>query len=222
MAFGKRTLTPNLLTKMIKVSRKLLRVSGIDVDALVRDQLSYKIAVAQEKAYLTGGGSGEPLGLFTASANGVTTARDVATGSTTSITADGLIAAKYALKDGYLADPSCVWLLSRTALAIIRKLKDATSGQYLWVPGLQQDRPDTVLGIPVACSEYVPTTFSSNAYVGVIGALRYYLIADSLNVEIQVVDQTYAATNQIGYIVRYEGDGIPAIAEAFARMKCAS
>ena len=44
-----------------------------------------------ETAYMTGAGTDGPLGLFTASADGITTARDVSTGNTaTEMKFDGL------------------------------------------------------------------------------------------------------------------------------------
>src|SRR5574343_834705 len=61
MAFGKRELVPTMLTKLVKVSMKLVnRVP--DVETLVANRLGYKFAISQEKAYLTGSGAGQPLG----------------------------------------------------------------------------------------------------------------------------------------------------------------
>jgi len=45
MALGKRELSPHLATKLIKVSMKLLRVSVVPVEALIRERLGYKLAV---------------------------------------------------------------------------------------------------------------------------------------------------------------------------------
>jgi len=71
LAIGKRTMAPNMLTKGIKVSIKLLEVATLPAEQIVADRLAYKFAVSQEKAFLTGTGSGQPLGLFTASASGI-------------------------------------------------------------------------------------------------------------------------------------------------------
>jgi len=43
-----------------------------------------------------------------------------------------------------------------------------------------------------------------------------------LEMEMQVVDQLYAASNQIGYIGRLKTDGLPTLDEAFARIKCST
>ena len=49
--------------------------------------------------------------------------------------------------------------------------------------------------------------------------MSYYWIADSMDLQIQVLKELYAEANQTGYIARQETDGMPALAEAFARIK---
>lgn len=221
MDFAKRELHPHPLARRIKVSNKLIRVSALNVDALVRDRLAYKVAVAHEKAFLTGSGANQPLGLFTASPQGISTARDVSTGnSATAIGADNLFEMAYTLKGQYLGRPSTRWIFHRLALKQIRKLKDG-NGQYLWMAGLTAGQPDTILGIPIINSEFAPSTFTTGLYVGLLGDLSFYWIVDALDAAIQVLDQLYAETNQTGYIIRAESDGMPVLEEAFVRSKLA-
>jgi hypothetical protein len=40
-----------------------------------------------------------------------------------------------------------------------------------------------------------------------------------MDISVQVLLELYAATHQNGYIARYEGDGMPVLGEAFARVK---
>lgn len=218
MAFGARELHPHPLAKYIKVSRKLLRKVP-SVEQLVIDRLSYKFAIAAENAYLNGTGVGQPLGVFTASAQGVSTSRDVSTGNTTtSIQFDGLIEAKYTLKGQYW--PRARWLFHRDALKQIAKLQD-DDGQYIWRESVRAGEPDMLLGAPLMMSEYAPSTFTTGLYVGVLGDWSNYWIADALNLEMQRLVELYAATNQVGYIGRLETDGMPVLAEAFVRVKLA-
>jgi HK97 family phage major capsid protein len=219
MSFGKRELHPHPAAKRILVSTFLINHAVLSVDQIVRDQLAYKFGITQEKAFLTGSGSGQPLGLFTASANGIDTDRDVSTGNTpTAIGADGLISAKYALKGQY--QKTARWIFHRDALGGIRKLKDG-DGQYLWQPGLIVDKPDTILGLQFFMSEYAPNTFTSGKYAGILGDFSFYWIADSMEFSIQVLKELYAESNQIGYIGRMECDGQPVLSEAFVRVKLA-
>lgn len=220
MAFGKRSLTPHPLAQYIKVSKTLLRRSAIGVDAIVRQRLAYKIGVIEENAFLNGNGAQQPLGVFTASNDGISTGRDVSTGNTTtSIQTDGLIEAVFALKAQYRRR-NCAWIFHRDAVKQIRKLKDG-EGRYIWQASLVAGTPDTILTYPVNESEYAPHTFTTGLYVGILGDFQYYWIVDALTMTIQVLLELYAATNQNGYLSRIEADGMPVHENAFARVKLA-
>jgi HK97 family phage major capsid protein len=157
--------------------------------------------------------------VFVASNDGISTSRDVNTGSATAILADGLLDCKYKLKASYR--DTARWLFHRDAIKMIAKLK-SNDNQYIWQPGLQAGQPDRLLNLPVDESEKVPNTFTNGLYVGLLANWRFYEIADALDMEVQVVDQLYAATNQIGYIGRLKTDGLPTLDEAFARVKCST
>jgi len=87
--------------------------------------------------------------------------------------------------------------------------------------GLAADRPDTILGHPFMESEYAPNTFTTGQYVGVLGDFSFYWIADALTMQIQVLTELYAETNQNGYIGRKETDGQPVLEEPFVRVTLA-
>jgi HK97 family phage major capsid protein len=214
--FGKRQMTPHPLAKRIKISNKLLRMAA-GVEQLIVGRLAYKFAVAEEKAFLTGSGAGRPLGLFTASADGVPTTRDVSTGMTSSaVTSAGVINVKYAVRAGYRRNAG--WLFHRDAIKQIALLTDTTNVP-LWLPSIRQSEPDTLLGHPIYESEYVPNTFTSGLYVGLFGDFSQYQIADALDMQFQRLNELYAETNQTGIIGRKETDGQPVLSEAFARVK---
>jgi HK97 family phage major capsid protein len=217
IAFGKRELTPKQLTKLVKVSRKLLRTGAMSAEAIVRDELAYKFGLTQEKGFLTGNGSGQPLGVFTASAQGISTGRDMSTdNSSTAITADNLRNNLYNLRMQYQRNAS--WIFHRDAIKMISKLKDG-NGQYLWTPGITVGDTDRLLGRPVYMSEYAPNTFTAGLYVGIVGDFSNYWIAESAAVSIQRLDELYAANNQVGFIGRADIDGAPVVEAAFSRVK---
>ena len=220
LAFGARELKPRDFTIYIPVSQKLLQKTMGGAERIVISELGYKLAILEEAGFLTGSGGGnEPLGVFTASSQGVSTSRDVSTGnSTTAIGADGLIEAKHALKSNYWARAR--WIFHRDALKNIRKLKDG-DGQYLWQAGLQAGLPDRILDTPYFLSEYAPNTFTTGLYVGVIGDFSRYWIADDMGMSIQRLDELLALSNQVGFIGRGRVDGMPVLEEAFARVKLA-
>ena len=216
LAFGKKEFKPNPATLEILLSKTLIRNAPASV-GIVMDELVYAGAELYENAYMTGDGAGKPLGIFTASADGIPVARDVSTGNTaTEIKFDGLFEAKYSVKDQY--QKNCEWIFNRLAIKQLAKLKDA-EGQYIWQSSVVLGTPDLLLGKVVNSTEYAPAVFTSGLYVGMYGDLKNYWICDSLAMEIQVLMELYARTNQVDYIARLETDGQPVLAEAFARIK---
>jgi len=219
MSFGSREFYPHPLAQYIKVSKKLVRSSGLNIDALVRERLGYKANIVEETAFLEGTGNNQPLGVFTASAQGISTGRDVSTGNTdTAIQPDNLIRVKYTLKSNYWKRAR--WIFHRDAVRNIRLLKDG-DGQYLWKAGISNDKPDTIMDFPVIMSEYAPNAFTSGLYVGILGDFSKYIIADALDMSVQVLLELYAITNQNAYILRKETDGMPTLEEAFVRVALA-
>lgn len=218
MAFGKRELKTNPLRKGIKVSRKLLRMRP-DVENLVIDRFKYKFGVTLEKTYMTGNGAGQPLGVFTASTNGISTARDVSTDNgATAPTFDGLTNAKYTLKPQYW--PTAKWLFHRDVLKVVAKIKDSTNN-YIWRESVRAGEPDRLLNLPVFMSEYAPNTLTTGLYVGILGDFSFYHIVDSLEMEFQRLVELYAKTSQIGFHAGLETDAMPVLEEAFVRVKLA-
>lgn len=217
MSFGKREMSCAPLAKRIKISNKLINNAAMPIEALVASRLGYKFGISQEKGFLIGSGANQPLGIFTPHNSGIPVARDVSSGNTTtSMAFDGLISAKYSLKSQHQKEAR--WLFHRDGIAQIAKLKDTTN-QYLWNPSRKEGEPDMVLGLPVDMSEYVPNTFTTGKYVGVLANWKHYWIVDSMDMQIQVLKELYAETNQTGYIGRLECDGAPVLPEAFARVK---
>jgi HK97 family phage major capsid protein len=229
---GRRDLSPKPISKLLRISHKLARLNP-NVTAMLLDRLAYKMGVTEEKAFLLGTGINQPLGVFVASALGISTARDFSvTGTATGFANSGgtgpapgaqaLITAFFGLKQQYQQDPSCAWIIARFFVSQIRQLVD-NQGRYLWQPfassSIEDNAYDTILGKPVCMSEYAPSTAGNNNYYAAVGAWRYYMIADALTYTIQRLDELYAASNQVGFILRRELDAMPIFEEAFARVQ---
>lgn len=221
MAFGKRKLTPTPYAINLRVSKTMLRKIP-NAGSLVESRMNYKMAVVDESVFMNGDGANEPLGLFTASANGISTARDISTDMTTTApTFDGLMAMKYALNEAYWSMPSTRWLFHPDTMLKIAKIKDG-EGRYMLRENVGQGEADTIFGIPVALSRYAPNTLTAGLYFGLLGDLSYYWIADSLDIRIERDESVYRLTDQVGFFARAENDGMPVLAEAFVRGKLAS
>ncbi|HHK41470.1 MAG TPA: phage major capsid protein, partial [Planctomycetaceae bacterium] len=211
MKSGKRELNPHVLMKRFDASRTIFRRVP-RVEQYVISRLAYKVGITEEKAFISGSGANQPLGIFTADDAGISTSRDVALGSTTNFTADGLLDVQYALKQQYRRRAG--WFLHRDSVLRIRKLKSATSpNEYLWVNGLGGE-PSLLLGSPVYESEYAPNTYSSGNYGVVYGDLSQYTIATSVRIEMLRDQFTGAGQNKVRLYVYHEVDGMPIQEEA--------
>ena len=218
--FGKRELRPRPLAKRVKISNTLLRKVPASQN-IVMQRLAYKIGVTQEKAFLTGAGQNTPLGVFTVSDDGLTTARDVTAAAVDDIDSDDIVNVKYTLKPQYW--PRAEWIIHRDAVKLLAKIKDGES-RPLWDNGGMNaglaTRP-MLAGFPVNMSEFSPNTISTGNYIAILADFSHYWIADSLSMTVQRLVELYAVANQTGFIIRAEMDGAPVLPEAFVRLKFA-
>lgn len=214
--FGKRELSPSDLVKQILFTKKLLACSALPIEQLTREKIAEKLAAAFESGIISGDGSGKPLGVFTASNDGIPTSRDVAAINATEIVADDLINMKMNLRPAYRKNAK--WVMSTAALTQVMKLKDK-NGQYLWTPSLRDGEPDRVLGLPVIESEFAPSTIAANQYTVVLGDFDYYWFAYWKGIELQVLTEKFAGKNQIGVLGHTLADGMPVLPAAFTRLK---
>ena len=216
LALSRRDLTPVMLTKMIKASLRFIQRSPM-AQPFIISELARKFAVTFEKALLTGTGSGEPLGVFIASSNGISTGRNITTGSTTAFDYGDLVEFKYNLKAPYLADQSFAMVVHRGFVQRALTLLDSQN-RPIFMPSTQPGLADTLLGMPIRYSEFAPNTYTAAKYIAVAGAFRHYWFADGMNYSVQIVDQLFAGTNQIAFYGRTEADGSPILEEAFTRL----
>lgn len=149
-SYGTVTIGSHKLGKIIKVSEELLNDSEFDLQALIATSFARAYAEAEEPAYLSGTGitAHQPTGVLVDAQTGVTTA------AATAIVSDELLDLYYALKAGYRASAS--FLMENTTEKALRKLKNSTTGDYMWQPGLTSGQPNTLLGRPVEISDYMP------------------------------------------------------------------
>lgn len=215
LTYGLREFKPNRMTKLIKLSKTLVGHSNL-APKVVLDELRYRIGITLEKAYMTGNGEGKPLGIFVGSSSGIPTTQDVAAANATSFVFDDIIDTKYKLKGQY--HPRAQWVMHRDMVKAVAKIKDL-DGQYIWQPSAQAGQPDRLLGAPVNMSEYAPNTYTAGLYAAVYGDFSNYWICDADQLALQVLNELYAVTNQVGYLFQYFGDGAPVVGEAFARLK---
>lgn len=214
--FGKRSLAPTDLTKLVKISKKLLATSALPIDTMARDRIAEKFVSAYENAIVNGKGEDGPLGLFVASDNGIPSSRDVETATALTITGDDIINVYMSLRPAYRRN--AVWVMNTSTLKDVMKLKDS-NGQYLWHESLRVGEPSTLLGLPVLESEYAPTASAAGDYALLLGDLSHYKWAYWKGLDLTVANEKFAGTNQVGFYGHALADGCPTLPAAFARLK---
>ena len=206
-AFGQQLIGAHKVATMIKVSEELLNDSAFDLEAYFRTEFARRIGNKEEEAFLTGDGSGKPMGIFNATGGGQL---GVTAASATAITADELIDLFYSLNSAYRKN--AVWLLNDSTMKNIRKLKDS-NGQYLWQPSLTAGTPDTILNRPVYTSSYVPA-IAAGAKTIAFGDFSYYWIADRQGRSFKRLNELFATTGQVGFMATQRVDGKLILSEA--------
>lgn len=210
-----RELNPHELRKLVLINSKLLHGNVYNVQSIVAQRMAYKLAAAQENAFLNGDGVGKPLGIFPESPNGVSAARNVTVGSSaTGITFDGLKNVKWSLKSQY--HKKAAWFLHRETLAKVDLLKD-TDGRYLWKQAANATDPETLLGLPICISEFAPKTSAVGDAACILGDMSCYMILENRSITFKVLQELYAIQKQVGLLIHHEADGQPILGEAFAR-----
>jgi HK97 family phage major capsid protein len=214
LSYGKRMLTPNYLQGYTSISRDLLR-NVPSSESMVIEEIGVDFNYKLEPAFLTGTGTMQPMGLLTASVDGISTARDF-TSDATNFTFDDFTRMKYSLKTKYRG--RATWLLHRLVLQATALLKDG-NGQYLWQPSRQIGFPDMILGNPVIETEWMPNAVTSGQYYALFGDFSYYWIVYEMGMEMQRLVETAAKTNEVEYLFRCKLDAQPVLEEAFSRGK---
>lgn len=220
--FGKRSLAPTDLTKLIKFSKKLLATSALPIDTMARERIAEKFTAAYENTIINGTGTDQPLGIFTASDNGIPASRDVECAESLKVSADDIINMYMSLRPAYRRN--AVWVMSTAVLKDVMKLTDK-NGQYLWHESLRVGEPSTLMGLPVLESEYAPAgsgasgAYAAGDYVMVLGDLSRYKFAYWKGLDITIATEKFAGTNQVGIYGHSLADGQPTLPAAFSRLK---
>jgi HK97 family phage major capsid protein len=144
-AFGQVEVPIREVNTFVDVSNQLLQDSAGMAEAEVRLALAEDFGQKEGLAFVKGSGVLDPAGLMTSADVGYTPSGNASTLG--SAPADLLISHYYSLPAAYRARGT--WLMNGKTLAAIRKLKDGTTGVYLWQPSYQAGQPETLLGRPV-------------------------------------------------------------------------
>lgn len=167
--FGETTDLPDLkkiniptheMYARVQISQRLLDDSEVDLENWLTDSIENKFANLEEDSFINGDGENKPRGFLTYehTEDDVHEWGKIKEFKTNKIggivDANVLIDIVSSFKTQLLE--KAAWVMSRSAFAQIKLLKDAASGRYLWQPNLQDACKNTLLGFPVIISDAMP------------------------------------------------------------------
>ena len=180
---AKRNIQTHELYAQPKATQKLVDDAAIDIEAWLSGKIADIFARKENTAFISGNGVGQPRGILSyASGTAWNQIEQINSGTSAQVTADGLIKVFYGLKDAYTRNAT--FMMNRTTVQAVRLLKEATTNQYLWQPGLAAGAPDTLMGVPVLMASDMPVAAANSLSVAVGDFKAAYQIVDRRGVNI--------------------------------------
>jgi len=187
----------------LKVSWELTQDSEFDITGFVEKALATRLNRSQAPHWVSGTGTGQPLGIT----YGVT---GVQIAANTGVTYSDLVNFVHSIDPAYIANAK--WAFNFASLGTLRKMVD-TNGRPLWqesTAGMSGSMPGgTLLGFPVVIDQAFPDINLSSGLVnwGVFGDLaESYVIRRVRDVQLITFAERYAEYRQTGYMAWARAD----------------
>lgn len=199
-----------------KVSQTLLDDAAYDVEGWLADKIANKLARFEGAEFVTGTGVNAIKGFTTytraATADATRTwgqIEKIKTGVNgdfaASAAADILFDLTQAFKPAYL--PGAKWVTTREVIGKVRKFKGATTGDYLWQPGLQAGMADKLLGYPIVYAQDLAALSSNTASLWLADWAEAYTVVDRMGIR-TIRDNLTDKPNVQFYSTKRVGGGV--------------
>jgi len=195
-AFREIRLEPNEVAAHVVVTDKLLRNSAA-AGALVSSLLRKAIIAAEEDAFLSGNGAGQPLGII-----GHPAAIQVARAGAGAIAYNDVVNMYARAKFG----GQLTWIGSQTVLPQLMRMADV-GNNLVWQPNAREGAPGTLLGIPFLLNDQSPILGAEGDLILV--DLNYYLIKDGSGISISMSEHPLFTQNRTIIKAFWNVDGQP-------------
>jgi HK97 family phage major capsid protein len=207
--FGQITLGAFKYGVMIQVSRELVDDTGVDLEGYLAMQTGRALGNAFGAHLVTGTGTGQPRGVITDAAPGVTgpTGTTVTFGNQGTVGQgfDLLISTFHSVISPYRNSASCGWMMNDTTASLVRRIK-STEGVYAWQPSLVAGAPDTILAKPVVIDPNVASP-AANAESIAFGDWSQYFVRLAGGVRFERSDEFAFGNDLVSYRALLRGDG---------------
>jgi len=193
------TITASVFTAagLATISNQLLADSNPAVDRLVTTDLAKRLVALEEAAFISGNGTGKPLGIL------ATPNIQTQTVTPTDVSADGGLLDK--VLDAISAvqtehgEPTAIVLHPRTWVKILKD-KDAQGAYTVGPDSVQSARTasKSLFGVPVVTSNRVPTNLGAgtNESCVIVGDFRSALILDRQGITVDESPHVFFTSNQ--------------------------
>ncbi len=180
--------TSHKLAALTKLHLSLLTDTGFNFENWILKSFARIFGKAEAKAFLTGNGNGQPLGVLADHGGaeiGVTTAK------VDTITFDEVMSLFRSLEPKFRE--KAVWVMNDETALALHTLKD-DSGNYLWNPASEKLLGKTV----IICNE-MPGIQSGSKPIA-FGDFSYYWILERVPLAIRVLREKFIIKQHCGYI----------------------
>lgn len=183
------------LKTISRVTNELVRSAAVGVSQMLQDRIVADMRQALDEALLNGDGSGDATNGYQPA--GLLNQDGVQTGVLDLTDPDSLLDG-IALATAAEVTPNR-WFVNGADFIALRKIKD-NSGRYVIQPDITSDTIYRLHGIPVTVSNRVPA--GTTALVD----MNQVVVVRDTDPRVQILDQTYATTDEIGIKVtsRYD------------------
>lgn len=217
---GKDKFTPHGKVILIQIPEELIEDTSFDIVGFVASQIAEQAFDDEERLFLVGTGRTEPFGVLTA---GVPGFQHTGSGGA-AFKPEDIKTTPFKLRDVFLE--GAVWMANRKFFEKVTVMRADSgtgtgTGEFLFRMGLELGDPMTLIGYEVVSSEFFPDYISSgseNDPLCLFGNWRNYWIVERKAMELRVLPELYAATQQIGYRFVKRLDGAPVRLESWVTL----
>ena len=202
---------------LVRVSSELFDDSAFNMGQVLIDLLSIRLFRGLNAAFTTANGSSKPNGVVTAA----TYAGSLA--SSSAITAAEVLAIQHEVDPGYRgAGMNARYMFNDATLKVLRGLTVASGdNRPLWQPDLAAGAKDTILGMPYTVNQDI-ASLGVSAVPILFGAFSKYIIRQVKNMRIVRLNERFADTDEVGFVVfgRFDGDLLDAGTHPIIKYRC--
>jgi HK97 family phage major capsid protein len=205
---GKTLTVYDYTSDVIVVDRSLLNGSPQAVESYLSGLLSDRIVRIVNEECTTGTGTGMPEGVLAAATLGYTGA------TTNGITYNEMVELEHSVPAQFRVGAQ--WMFADSTLKALKKLVDS-EGKPLWNAGsVALGTPPTFMGYGYIINDDMPALGAGNKAI-LFGDFSRYFVADGPTMTVQVLNELYAANNQVGLVLFSSHGG--ALADAAGAVK---